>query len=212
MAETAGLWRVFPWDSEGPPGGPFSPTFIPGASGHGRFDLPEVGARILYLAETPEHAVAEAIQGFRGGTLKEPDLRRAGKPLALCSVQVTGDPHFRVADLCDPEVLAFHGIHPDHLACRTGPATRSVATMLRNQGFQGLRWWSAFHGDWHTTVLFGFGGDPTGDRGSDGGTSGESDPGGGTGTITVGASEPRALTLDTPALLEAAALLGMEVG
>jgi hypothetical protein len=43
--------------------------------------LPAVPGGVLYLAETPEHAVAEAIQHYRGQWLDAADLIVAGHPL-----------------------------------------------------------------------------------------------------------------------------------
>jgi hypothetical protein len=186
------LWRVFPWDPSAEDGEPFSPSFIPPSSGQGRFDLPELEARLLYLAETPEHAVAEAIQGFRGARLREVHLFRAGAPLALCSVTVTPTHHGRVADLCDPQVLSRHRLPPDRIASRHRPVTRPIATALVKEGYDGLRWWSAFWGDWHTTVLFFPSGAPE--------------------TSPLRFGDPEVLELVSPSLLAAAALLGVEVG
>ena len=190
MAST--LWRVFPWDPGAAEGEPFSPSFIPPASGQGRFDLADPGARVLYLAHTPEHAVAEAIQGFRGARLREVHLVRGGAPLALCSVAVTPTPGGRVADLRDPRVLSRHRLPPDRIASRHRSVTQPVAAALLKEGYRGLRWWSAFWGDWHTTVLFFPPGIPE--------------------TSPLRFGDPEVLELDTPALLGAAALLGMEVG
>jgi hypothetical protein len=32
--------------------------------------------------------------------------------------------------------------------------TQKIATTLQERGHTGLRWWSAFWGEWHTVVLF----------------------------------------------------------
>ncbi len=61
------LWRVFPWEPRAAEGEPFSAAFVPGTQGSGRFDLR--GGRVLYLAESAEHAVAEKIQRFRAQEL-----------------------------------------------------------------------------------------------------------------------------------------------
>jgi RES domain-containing protein len=153
MPETpATLWRVFPWDRGATDGAPFSASFLPTAQGAGRFDLP--GDRVLYLAETAEHAVAEKLQRFRGQEVGEAELEEFGRRLALVPVTLPAELRSRVADLCDPGVLARHGIAPDEIAARRSATSQRVAVRLDGAGFPGLRWWSSFWGEWHTVVLF----------------------------------------------------------
>lgn len=148
------LWRVFPWDPTAAEGERFSAAFVAGGQGRGRFDLAGNAAGVLYLAETPEHAVAELIQRFRNQPvpLDMADLIVAGRRLALVDVTIPGT--LRVADLCDPGVLARHGIAPDATAARTRATSQRIAADLHGQGYAGLRWWSAFFGEWHTVVVF----------------------------------------------------------
>ncbi len=150
------LWRVFPWDPRAREGEPFSATFVPGGQGRGRFDLPGRASGVLYAAESPEHAVAEMIQRFRNQPvpLEMDDLLVAGHPLALVEVGVAEGLSARIADLCDPALLARHAIAPDTTAARARPASQRVAEAVLAGGYAGLRWWSAFFGEWHTTVLF----------------------------------------------------------
>lgn len=150
------LWRVFPWNPAARDGEPFSATFVPGGQGRGRFDLPGRAAGVLYAAESPEHAVAEMIQRFRNQPvpLEMDDLVVAGHPLALVEVEVAAGLGTRIADLCDPALLARHAIAPDTTAARERPTSQRVAEALLAAGYAGLRWWSAFCGEWHTTVLF----------------------------------------------------------
>lgn len=142
-------WRVFPWDPAAPAGDPFSPSYIHPNQGSGRFDL--AGALVVYLAETMVHAVAEKLQRFRGQRIQRKDLIESGKTLALveCRVEKT-----KIADLCDPAVLVKYGIAPDVLASREIAKTHAIAVALHAAGFDGLRWWSALSGDWHTIVVF----------------------------------------------------------
>lgn len=148
------LWRVFPWDPEAAPGEPFSSSYLPPIQGKGRFDLPGVPAGVLYLAESPEHAVGEAIQHYRGHDLREADLLVVGRALALVRVSVPPNVLARTVDLCDPEVLVREGLRPDRLAARDRTSTQRIAADLHRAGHAGLRWWSALAGDWHTIVLF----------------------------------------------------------
>lgn len=135
-------------------GQPFSPSFVPPNQGSGRFDLPGRPAGVLYLAETQDHAVAELIQGLRGNVLEAEDLTRWNRPLALVSVQVDDQVIANVADLCDPASLVSLGVRPDTLAARERAVTQSLSQTVFDSGYSGLRWWSAFIGEWHSTVLF----------------------------------------------------------
>ena len=180
------FWRVFPWDRDRREGAPFSPSYIPGTTGRGRFDLPIACSPVLYLAETPEHAIAEALQAWRNRPLRRAHLRRAGHPLALVDVQLTADDAAEIVDLCDPVTLRRRRLHPDQIASRHRRKTQPLAASIWDSGNVGLRWWSSFRGDWHGVVLF---------------------------TARVKGSmhfgEPREIGGDTPALREAAAALGM---
>lgn len=172
-------WRVFPWDPAAKPGEPFSPSYIYPKQGSGRFDVS--GKLVVYLAETAVHAVAEKLQRFRGQKLDRKDLRESGRDLALveCTSNIP-----KIADLCDPRVLAKHGIAPDVLASREITRTQAIAAALQKEGYAGLRWWSALSGDWHTIVVF-------------------------EGRIEY--AEPEALTTGHKAVQEAAAALGLRL-
>jgi hypothetical protein len=122
--------------------------------GAGRFDLRDRQAGVLYSAETPEHAIAEQVQHFRGHTLEEGDLTVAGRRLALVSMALPSDVREGVADLCDPTVLVRLRVRPDETASRHRATTQRIAASVHARGHAGLRWWSAFFGDWHAVVLF----------------------------------------------------------
>jgi hypothetical protein len=57
-------------------------------------------------------------------------------------------------DLCDPSLLEADNIAPDRIASRHRDTTQLLARRIWDTGAVGLRWWSSFWGDWHTTVLF----------------------------------------------------------
>jgi hypothetical protein len=147
-------WRVFPWDPEAEEGAPFSASFVPAAQGWGRFDRPGEPAGVLYLAEGAEHAVAEKLQDLRNQSLEDSDLIEYGHRLALAQATLEDEAFEGIADLCDPQVLARLGIAPDEIAAASRGTTRAIAERLHAEGFTGLRWWSAFMGEWHTLVLF----------------------------------------------------------
>lgn len=112
-----------------------------------------------YLAETPEHAIAESLSGFRGTEFHESYLRKAGYPLALVEVTLASSLAARIPDCTDPKVLSALRLRPDQLAHHDRVPTQSVARALHSRataaaGPAGLRWWSARTGAWHTTVVF----------------------------------------------------------
>jgi hypothetical protein len=146
------VWRVFPWDPDAPEGAPFSPSYLPRVQGAGRFDLP--GSRVLYLAETADHAVAEKLQRYRGQEIDAAELEEFGRRLALVPAELPPGFGPRVANLCDPDLLARHGIAPDDVAARRAATSQRIAVRLDEAGYLGLRWWSSFWGEWHGIVLF----------------------------------------------------------
>ena len=150
------LWRVFPWDPSAAEGERFSATFVPGGQGRSRFDLPGNALGVIYLAESEEHAVAEMIQGFRNSPhpLTDDDLTAWGHRLALARATLVDPAWPRVADLCDPGVLGALRITADQPPLRDRRRTQAIAAALHREGHAGLRWWSAFWGEWHTAVLF----------------------------------------------------------
>ena len=124
----------------------------------GRFDLHDAPP-VLYLADAREHAIAEALSGFRGTDFRESYLRRERRPLALVPVTLAASLVARIPDCTDPRVLVTLGLRPDQLAHHDRTLTQSVARELhsratRDEGPAGLRWWSALTGAWHTTVVF----------------------------------------------------------
>ena len=166
----------------------FSPSHIPPTTGRGRFDLPAACSPVLYVAESPEHAIAEAIQPWRNRPLRRPHLVRAGRPLALVGVHVAPEAASDLADLCDPRVLGRFGLGADRVASPHRRRTQAIAAAVWDRGHSGLRWWSGFRGDWHGVVLF---------------------------TARMKArmrfGSPEVLSAENPALEEAAAALGMPV-
>jgi hypothetical protein len=156
--------------------------------GQGRFDLPGAPGGVLYLAESPDHAVGERIQAFRGQRLEAADLRIEGKPLAIVPFELPEPLRSDLVDLCDPGTLARLDLGPDRIAARDRGTTRAIASRLHAEGAAGLRWWSAFFGEWHSVVLFR-------DR-----VDVPPEPG-----------DPQALALDHPAVVEAARALGVGI-
>lgn len=185
-APPAVLWRVFPWNAKARTGERFSTTYIPPVQGKGRFDLMGSAAGVLYLSEAPEHAIAESIQHFRGELLGAEELLVADQPLSLVSVELSEAIRAEVANLCDAATLVQLRVQPDQTASHDRRTTQSIAASVHAAGYVGLRWWSALSGDWHTVALFR-------DRL----------------TQSLAYGEPEPLTLEHPALREAARVIGV---
>lgn len=180
------FWRVVPWDPDVNEGRLFSPSHIPPTTGRGRFDLPVACSPVLYVAESPEHAIAEAIQPWRNRPLRAAHLLRAGRPLALVGVEVAAGKGVDLVDLCDPGVLGRLGVTADRVASRDRRRTQRIAASVWDHGHAGLRWWSCFRGDWHGVGLF----------------TARTEQ-------SVRFGSPEVLSPETPLLHEAAAALGM---
>lgn len=146
------LYRVFPYDPSALARAPFAADHVPRNQGSGRFDRAQ-GA-VWYLAESPEHAVAEVLQAFRGRTLSRGMLNRFGHALALCSIELPTDAIPRIVNLDDPAQLLRLGLTPSALASDERARTQAVAERLHADGAAGLRWWSRLSGDWHSVVVF----------------------------------------------------------
>jgi hypothetical protein len=164
---------------------PFAPDYVPQHQGSGRFDLRE--SAVWYLAESPEHAVAEVLQGFRGRRFQPGMLLRFGHTLALAAIDLPDDTASRIANLDDPRVLLELGIAPSTVASDDRARTQGVAEALFAGNAAGLRWWSRLSGDWHSVVLFLARAAPS--------------------TLTIGTPIP--LTADHPAVVQASRFLAI---
>jgi hypothetical protein len=135
--------------------------------------------------------VAEVLRRFSGGALSPSLLRHSRHPLALVSAALSHELSAKLVDLTIPETLLRLGIRPDILALpASGRAqTQAVSRQIYESGAPGFRWWSALHGAWHSTVLFV-------DR---------------VPLASIGFHDPELLTIDHPAVLEAAAYLYLRV-
>jgi hypothetical protein len=114
---------------------------------------------VRYLADSPEHAIGDALSPFRGTEFHPAYLRRAGFGLALAAVTLAPALNARIPDCTDPAVLGALGLRPDDLAHHGRAITQAIARRLHSLGGvngepAGLRWWSAFTGAWHTMVVF----------------------------------------------------------
>ena len=182
-------WRCFPWNPDARLGAPFSPAYLVSGQTVDRFDLHD-RPLVRYLAESPEHAVGEALSPFRGTTFVPSYLRQSGRRLALVEVRLAATLVRRIPDCTDPGVLARLDIRPDELVHHDRTRTQAIARRLHaRRATAGLRWWSALTGAWHTTVVF-----------TDRERRGE---------VTFG--KPRVLEPSDPAVVRALSVLGIRV-
>ena len=156
-------WRVFPWNPGAVDGAPLSARYVPpaGSQSGGRFDLGTPS--VLYLAESPAHAVAELLQRFRGGEITAEQLVRRDAdepttyhPLSLVRAELPDEVIARLPDFADTAVLVRLKIRPDQLASHDRAVSREIARRVHaaSASYPGFRWWSALTGEWHVTVLF----------------------------------------------------------
>jgi hypothetical protein len=179
------LHRAFAWDDRARAEAPDGPLWFPRAfQGEGRHDNPdEYGC--LYLSELPVSCVIEQLAAFRGQRLTASLLRRRGLPLALAAIEL--DERAVVVDLDDPAVLRRERLRPSSVATRQRVRTQPQALGLyqRHPAAAALRWWSAWEALWANFTVF--------DRAAP----------------LLRLREVRALTIDDPAVAEAADLFGL---
>lgn len=195
------LWRAFPWDRAAPEGAPFSCRSVapPHRQNYGRFDLGG-NPSVLYLAQSPAHALSEVLRGLkahsgdpahRHGLYPEDLLGPLNLPRAVVPVRLPPRVADAVPDLCEGDALARFGIRADEMCSRDRAVTQAAARRIHQHtdAVPGFVWWSALHGDWHAALLFL-------DR---------------VGLDEMEWGDPEVLTMDHPAVVEAAAALGLDL-
>jgi hypothetical protein len=181
------LFRCFAWNERAAPGAADAPLAIPRAfQGEGRHDNPDVYG-CMYLADRSLSALVEQLARFRGQRLTPALLRRRGLPLALAEIALAE--RATLVDLDDPSVLRRERLRPSRVATRDRAVTQPQARTLHERYAQaaGLRWWSTYEASWMNVTLF--------DRAAP----------------HLRVREIRALTIDDPAVLEAAEFFGLRV-
>ncbi len=177
------LFRVFGWSPDTPP----EPLRVPRVrQGGGRHDDPD-RYTALYLAREAVGALAEAIQAFRGQELTDVALVRPdGARRTLAAIDDREVPP--LVDLDDPAVLMARDLRPSVVATGTRRVTQGVARRAFEDGAVGLSWWSTLESSWTNVTLF---------------------------DVRLRALPPVAevtpLSLDHPALIEAAERLGVRL-
>jgi hypothetical protein len=181
------LYRCFAWDARADDRDPDGPLWFPRVfQGEGRHDNPDLFG-CLYLSTRALSSVAEQLARFRGQRLIPSLLRRRGLPLGLAELELA-DP-VELIDLDDPVVLRRERLRPSVVATRQREMTQPQARRLHtgHPAAAGLQWWSTYEALWMNVTLF--------DRAATG----------------LSARSVRALTLDDPAVIEAADLFGLRV-
>ena len=179
------LYRCFAWSERAGVTDPDGPLWFPRVyQGDGRHDNPDRYG-CLYLADREISAVVEQLARFRGQRLVPEMLGRRGLPLGLATLELPD--RAQLIDLDEPTVLTENELRPSLVATRHREVTQPQALALhrRYRFAAGLNWWSVYEALWtHVTVF---------DRASR--------------RLTLGPI--RRLKLDDPAVVEAAAFLGL---
>jgi hypothetical protein len=180
------LWRILPWDSSAAPRELGGPLYVPRPfQGSGRHDNPHRYG-CVYASHQPASGVAEILAQFRGKErLSERMLAVEARPLAAVPLELAADAV--LIDLDEPRVLGRERLRPSQVATRERSATQAYAERLYDvhPDAAGLRWWSTLESSWINVSLF--------DRA----------------LASIEAGTPEPLTVDHPAVAEAAELLGL---
>ena len=182
------LFRVFPSIPGSRPNDPGGPLYVPlFDQGGGRHDNPDHYG-VLYLSRAQASPVAEKLRDYRGRGLADTDLFDEGSRLVLARIE--DDALTALIDLDDPANLGARGLRPSVVATRQRKPTRRMALHIYEEGVAGFEWWSTIEASWINVTLFD-------DRVA--------------GRLTV-VGEPEPLTVDHPAVREAAEAVGVLLG
>jgi hypothetical protein len=179
------LYRCFAWDARAKTDAPDGPLWYPRIyQGDGRHDNPDVYG-CLYLSASALSPVVEQLARFRGQALRPSFLRRRGIGLALAEITLLDTA--ALIDLDDPRQLVRERLRPSVVATRVRTTTQQQARALyeRYPYAAGLRWWSTFESTWINVTIF--------DRAAS----------------RLRLVDVRALSLDDPAIVDAADWLGL---
>jgi hypothetical protein len=179
------LWRVLPWDPAARARDRGGPLYVPRVfQGQGRHDNPDRYG-CLYATVEAVSGVAERLAPFRGGDLVEGMLEVDRTGLAVIPLDLPDDAE--LVDLDEPRVLRRERLRPSQVATRRRTTTQAYAERLydTHPEASGIRWWSTLESSWINVTLF--------DRAVR--------------RLRAGAPEP--LTLEHPAVTEAAEFLGL---
>ena len=181
------LYRCFAWNERARPDQADSPLWFPRVfQGDGRHDNPDVYG-CLYLTDREVSGVVEQLARFRSQRLIDALLVRRGLRLAVAAIELADD--VELVDLDDPAELRRRRLRPSRVATRDRAITQPQALAVhRDTDAVGLRWWSVHESLWANYTLF--------DRAAP----------------RLSVQDVLPLTLDHPAVAEAAEFLGLPPG
>ena len=179
------LYRRYPFTAGAGLAEPGGPLHVPRLDqGDGRHDNPDVfGA--LYLSRVPASPVAELLRDAPEGALQPALLLHEGEPYRLAAFDDSALAD--LVDLDDPRTLLGRGLRPSGVATRDRERTQPIGLSIYREGASGFEWWSTIESSWINVTVFA-------ERAAD--------------RLTL-AGEPEALTLDHPAVREAADAVGV---
>jgi RES domain len=146
------LYRRYPYVPGAGLAEPGGPLFVPRLDqGNGRHDNPDVyGA--LYLSREPVSPVAELVRRAAGTELEMDLLLHEGEPYRLAAFDdaALGD----LVDLDDPVSLVDRRLRPSGVATRDRSPTQRLALSIYEEGAAGFEWWSTIEASWINVTLF----------------------------------------------------------
>lgn len=181
------LYRLFPHEQGAGSEDEWGALHVARAyQGWGRHDNPDAyGA--LYLSREPAAAVAERLRRLLGRELTEAGLHPRGRTLSLAAIDDAAlNP---LPDLDDPQELLDRGLRPSVVASRERDRTQPIALAAFEEGRDGISWWSTVESSWTNVTLFAERAIPK----------------------ILLAGDPEPLSMEHPAVLEAAEALGLPV-
>ncbi len=145
------LYRVIPYDESVAPTERGGALFVP-AGGSNRIDNPDL-YDVLYVAATPEAAVAESFGRIPLWT-PETFIHGSGRPQQLVTYELPDDTS--VFDLNDVAALQGLGIlRPTEVVTRHRARTQQWArAIFERGGYAGATWWSYYEPDWTVVGLW----------------------------------------------------------
>jgi hypothetical protein len=178
------LYRVFPYLAAAAPGEPGSPLYLP-PQGGGRLDNPDLYS-VFYAGSAEAGAVAEAFGRFpewtRAILAGSPALPGSARALAAYRLYDGAS----VCDLDDAVQLAALGLRPSDVVSRDYARTREWARRLFREGrWSGVRWWSYYDPRWASLGIWD--------------------------AAALSLVTLRVLTLDDPAVIEAARTIARRI-
>jgi hypothetical protein len=145
-------YRVHPWLPSAADGEPGNGLYVHPHQGSGRIDNPD-HYRVMYLADSPAGAVAEA---WNNNAVWDDDLLAGPRHLAGSVMAIsTYSASATVLDLNEAETLLELGLRPSRVVTRNKSLTQAWAlAIFQTRDVSGVRWWSYHDPDWGSLGLW----------------------------------------------------------